>query len=98
MGRVYLGQHVVLKNKLAIKVLLAEMSTHEEVVKRFEREAHAAGNLSHPNIARATDFGRAPDGRIFLVLEYVPGRSLQKVLAEGGKLAPERACRIARQI
>ncbi len=98
MGRVYLGEHLALKNKLAIKVLQPELSSNEEVVRRFEREAVAAGTLEHANVARATDFGRTTDGRLYLVLEYVPGMSLQQVLAKEKPLSAARACRIARQM
>ena len=54
-----------------------------EVVARFEREAMAAGNIEHPNVAAATDFGKLPDGAVFLVLEFVSGHSLRDEIARG---------------
>jgi serine/threonine-protein kinase len=97
MGRVYSAEHVLMRKRLAIKVLHRELTTMTEVVARFEREAMAAANIDHPNVAAATDFGKLPDGAVFLVLEYVQGKSLRDEIA-AGPIAPERALHIARQI
>jgi eukaryotic-like serine/threonine-protein kinase len=97
MGRVYAAEHVLMRKRLAIKVLHRELTTMAEVVARFEREAMAAANIEHPNVAAATDFGKLADGAVFLVLEYVQGKSLRDEVA-GGPIAPERALHIARQI
>jgi serine/threonine-protein kinase len=98
MCHVYRGEHLVLRNKVAIKVLDPSASGNEEAVRRFEREALAAANLTHPGIARAVDFGRAPDGRLFIVLEYVDGRPLDRVIAEEAPLEPWRAAHVASQM
>jgi serine/threonine-protein kinase len=98
MGAVYRAAHVHMRKSVALKVLHKEMTENAEVVARFEREAVAASSINHPNIACATDFGRLQDGSFFLVLEYVEGKSLRDVLMEGGRLAPERALKIARGI
>jgi serine/threonine-protein kinase len=97
MGKVYRAEHVHMRKLVAVKVLHDDFATTEEVVKRFEREAVAAGNISHPNVASATDFGRLEDGSFFLVLELVQGRDLRSLVNEG-PLAQERAVRIVRQI
>jgi len=97
MGRVYSAEHVLMRKRLAIKVLHRELTTMTEVVARFEREAMAAANIDHPNVAAATDFGKLPDGAVFLVLEYVQGKSLRDEIAMG-PIAPERALHITRQI
>ncbi len=97
MGRVYSAEHVLMRKRLAIKVLHRELTTMTEVVARFEREAMAAANIDHPNVAAATDFGKLPDGAVFLVLEYVQGKSLRDEIATG-PIAPERALHITRQI
>ncbi len=97
MGAVYRGEHLLLAKRVAIKVLHPEMTRMPEVVARFEREARAAGNIEHPNVATATDFGKLPDGSFFLVLEYVEGRSL-RALVDLGPLDPARAAHIARQM
>jgi eukaryotic-like serine/threonine-protein kinase len=97
MGLVYLATHESLRKQVALKVLPTSARLEREAITRFEREAIAAGNLRHPNIAEATDFGQLPDGGLYLVMEYVEGRTLRQVLAEE-KLAPERALGILRQI
>jgi serine/threonine protein kinase len=97
MGRVYAAEHVLMRKRLAVKVLHRELTRVPEVVARFEREAMAAANIDHPNIAAATDFGKLPDGAVFLVLEYVSGRNLRDEIA-GGPMQPARALHIARQI
>jgi serine/threonine-protein kinase len=97
MGRVYSGEHALMRKRVAVKVLHRELTQMPEVVARFEREAMAAANIDHPNIAAATDFGKLPNGSVFLVLEYVQGRGLRELIDEGPLLV-DRALNIARQI
>ncbi|HLV23050.1 MAG TPA: serine/threonine-protein kinase [Polyangiaceae bacterium] len=97
MGKVYAGEHVLMRKKLAVKVLHRELTTIPDVVQRFEREAMAAANIDHPNVAAATDFGKLDDGSVYLVLEYVQGRSLREEIAEG-PIPAERALHVGRQI
>jgi serine/threonine-protein kinase len=97
MGRVYSAEHVLMRKRLAVKVLHRELTSVPDVVARFEREAMAAANIDHPNVAAATDFGKLADGSVFLVLEYVEGKNLRDEIAKG-PFAVERAVRIARQI
>ena len=73
-GRVYAAEHVLLRKKVAIKILRADRANVPEMVQRFEREAMAAAHIEHPNIASAIDFGRLADGSVFLALEFVAGR------------------------
>ncbi len=98
MGAVYQAEHVHMQKTFAVKVLHAQMTELEEAVKRFEREAVAAGRIDHPNIATATDFGRLPNGAFYLVLEYIAGKNLREVLSEEGALPLERSLGIARQV
>jgi serine/threonine-protein kinase len=98
MGLVYLAVHEGLRKTVALKVLGATARIERESIARFEREAIAAANLKHPNIAEATDFGQLPDGGLYLVMEYVEGVTLRQVLAEEGKLAPARALAIVQQV
>jgi serine/threonine protein kinase len=97
MGKVYAAEHVHMHKQVAIKVLHPEMSTAPEVVARFEREAVAAGKITHPNVAAATDFGRLSDSSFFLVLERVVGTDLRAVIRDG-PVEPERALHIIQQI
>jgi len=97
MGKVYAAEHVLMRKRLAVKVLHRELSSVPDLVARFEREAMAAANIDHPNIAGATDFGKLPDGAVFLALELVDGRCLRDEIAKG-PLAVARALHVARQI
>lgn len=98
MGAVYRAQHIHMQKDVALKVLHQAMSSNQEVVKRFEREAVAAAKVMHPNVAGASDFGRLADGSFYLVLEYIRGQSLGDLMEEAGAMEPERASRIALQI
>ena len=97
MGRVYSAEHVLMRKRLAIKVLHRELTTVPEVVARFEREAMAAANIEHANVAAATDFGKLADGSVFLVLEFVQGKNLRDEIAIG-PFSEARALHVARQI
>jgi len=97
MGTVYLAEHMLMRKRVAIKVLHPEMTRLPEVVSRFEREAMAAANIEHPNVAAATDFGKLPNGAFYLVLEYVEGTSLRQAIAQG-PMETSRAVHIAEQV
>jgi serine/threonine protein kinase len=97
MGAVYLAEHTHMRKRVALKLLHAEMSTDEEVLARFRREAEAAAHVEHPNVAAATDFGQTEEGAFFLVLEYVEGTSLRDALNKGA-LDPRIALHVARQM
>lgn len=98
MGEVYRAEHVMMKKTVAVKILRSEVTDREKLVERFRREAQAAGNLDHPYICSATDFGRAEDGSFYLVMEHVEGRNLGDVLARHGALEIDRALQIADQV
>src|SRR5215468_2416858 len=97
MGAVYRAEHTMMRRDLAIKVLLPELGGKEEFAKRFEREAESASRLTHPNIITVTDFGRTPEGSLFLVMEFLAGESLSDAIA-AGPMPTERALAIMRQI
>ncbi|XXY54193.1 serine/threonine-protein kinase [Sorangium sp. So ce269] len=97
MGAVYKAEHLLLRKWLAVKILLPAAKGSPELTARFEREAIAGAHIQHPNIASATDFGTLPDGSRFLVLEYVRGATLDRIIKKGPLPAP-RAAEIARQI
>lgn len=97
MGAVYLAEHVHMKKNVALKVLHRTMSAKPDVVARFEREAFVSGQLDHPNVAQATDFGQLEDGTFYLVLELLEGRSLSEAVA-GRPMPVTNALEIAGQV
>jgi serine/threonine-protein kinase len=80
IGTVYAAEDVVLRMKVAIKLLKPDLSTDPEVVARFEREADAMLALAHENIVQALNFGRTPEGEMCMVMELVEGETLRAVL------------------
>jgi eukaryotic-like serine/threonine-protein kinase len=91
MGAVFEAEHVRMEKIVAVKVLRPELSTSEEIAERFRREARIYASLEHPNIVRVGDFGRTPDGILFLAMEYLEGESLRARLDREGALAMEDA-------
>src|SRR5208337_1155840 len=89
MGVVYEGFDPVIGRRIAIKTMLTEgLSSQEfgEFKARFQREAQAAGVLSHPNIVNVFDYGE-DNGILYLIMEFLEGKSLEK-LVEGRKVLP----------
>jgi hypothetical protein len=101
MGRVWLAWDALLDRDVAIKeiVLPAELIAAERdaVQRRTLREARAAARLSHPNVAQVYDVFEA-DGRTWIVMEYVPSRSLYEVIKADGPLEPGRVAQIGLQV
>jgi len=89
-GVVYLAREEALGRQVAVKVLRPGFAEAEQrTAQRFEREARAAASLNHPNVVGVHRLGRLPDGRPYLVLQYVRGRSLaDRMRAEGPWAAP----------
>jgi len=98
MGSVYEGHHVLLERRFAIKFMLPEYAANRETLRRFENEAKAAGRLEHPNIAAVTDFGRASDDSLYLVMEYLAGQGCAELLKNQGPLPVQRAADIVYQV
>lgn len=82
MGTVYLGTHVVLGHKVAVKVLHERFARDVQLKQRFENEARTYGKLSHPNLVSLHDFGTAPDGTLYMVMEHCPGTMLSVLVRE----------------
>jgi serine/threonine-protein kinase len=88
MGQVFRAQHSVLGQPAAVKVLNAEFSRNAGVVRRFFNEAKAAAALRHANIIEVYDFDTLPDGRPYMILEFLEGEPLSKRIAKLGRMDP----------
>jgi serine/threonine protein kinase/beta-lactam-binding protein with PASTA domain len=97
MATVYLAEDSSLGRKVALKVMAERYAEDGEFVERFRREAQAAARLNHPNIIAVYDRGEA-DGRPYIAMEYLQGRTLKQVIQKEGQLPPERAIAIAMQV
>ena len=98
MGTVYRGTHVLMDKTVAIKVLRPSLAADEKVVARFSREARAASRISHPHALSVTDFGEAENGVVFLVMEYLSGRTLKEIIRQEGPMPLPRAVELLRQV
>ena len=98
MGVVYRGEHIYLGKEVAIKVLRVASTGREQAVKSFLREARAAGRITHAGIVTVTDFGKAADGTVFLVMELVRGEPLDFIIEREQRLHPTRAMDLTLQI
>jgi len=98
MGHVLSARHVVLGNRLAIKVLRREMTRDAEIVERFRREARAASAIGHSGIVAVKDFGALPSGASYYVMEHVEGQSVAEALAEARAFPLARALDVVRQM
>jgi serine/threonine-protein kinase len=87
MGKVWKGLHLGLGVPIAIKTMHADIASRTDYVRRFRREAHAASLLDHPNAVRVLDFGD-DGGTLYLVMEYLEGRSLRAWLSDRGEPPP----------
>jgi len=98
MGAVYRGTHVLMGKTVAIKVLRPSLAADEKIVARFSREARAASKISHPHALSVTDFGEDEGGIVFLVMEFLDGRTLKEVIRKDGPLTLSRAVEIMKQV
>jgi serine/threonine protein kinase/uncharacterized RDD family membrane protein YckC len=96
MGAVYLAHDTTLNRAVALKLLTAAHQANEPYTRRFEREARLAAQLSHPHVARVYGVGQA-DGKPYLVMEYIPGETLQQRVERLGPLPVAKAWNYIRQ-
>ncbi len=98
MGAVYKALHVAFDELRALKVISPELMRDELFVKRFKHEAVITRRLQHPNAVRVDDIDEAEDGRPFIVMEFIEGQSLRKLIEAQGGLPVSRVCTIVKQV
>jgi serine/threonine-protein kinase len=88
MGAVYLGEHPLIGKRVAVKVLLEELASKEDIVSRFFNEAKAVNDIGHPNIVDIVDFGKmkVEGGQdiVYFIMEFLDGESLSSRLRRTG--------------
>ncbi len=97
MADVYKAVDTILNREVAVKILRGELSHDPMTLLRFQREASAASKLSHPNVVDVYDVGES-EGRHYIVMEYVRGRTLKQLIAQRGALNLDEAIDIMMQL
>lgn len=97
MGRVYLARDTRLSRLVALKILAPERMSNPRAIARFQREARVGAQLQHENLVRIYDFGES-NGRFFLVMEYIEGKTIGALINQDGPISPQVAAQLARQI
>ena len=104
MGQVYLARDENLgTRKVAVKTVRQDLLNSDdlqegEAISRFEREARSAASIHHPHVVDVTDFGKTDEGVFYLVMEYVEGETLHRLLRREGTLTVKRAVNLLKQI
>jgi serine/threonine-protein kinase len=96
MGAVFRAKHIFIGNIVALKVILPGIGMDASISERFLREARAAAVIDHPNAIKVTDFGKFGE-LLYLVMEFVQGVSLKKLISTEKKIAPMRSVTILEQ-
>ncbi len=98
MGTVYLAEHVTIKKRCAIKLLNPEYAHKADLVERFLQEARAASMIAHENVVEITDYGAAPNGSVFFVMEMLNGEDLGETIKREAPIPWSRVSPMAMQI
>ena len=92
MGAIFQGRDLDLGRDLAVKVIREEHRDHPEMVRRFVEEAQIGGQLQHPGIVPVHELGRFPDGRLFIAMKLVRGRTLAALLDDAPRSRSRTGC------
>ncbi|MFO0670154.1 MAG: serine/threonine-protein kinase [Polyangiaceae bacterium] len=98
MGAVYEGENIRVHNRVAIKVLHANIATNQAAVDRFEREAQAAGRIGSEHICEVFDLGDLPSGARYMVMEYLDGESMSGRVTRLGRIPPVQLAQLMMQM
>ncbi|MFT3926447.1 MAG: serine/threonine-protein kinase [Myxococcales bacterium] len=97
MGAVFIAEHLMLRNRVALKIIHATFEGHAEIAARFAREAMVSARIEHPHVVSALDYGALENGGAYLVMQLVRGEGLRKKQREG--IMPwELACELIAQM
>jgi eukaryotic-like serine/threonine-protein kinase len=97
MGVVYRGKHSLMERIVAIKMLLSQLISDTNSVKRFQQESKAAARLKHPHIIDVYDFGISPAGQPYIVMEFLEGTPLSDLIKKEGQIGVERSIKLIAQ-
>jgi serine/threonine-protein kinase len=98
MGAIYEATQADTGKRVAIKMMSKELSAHPEALARFRREVKVTTELAHPNIVEIVDFGAAPTGEPYLVMEYLDGEDLEARLERDGRVPLAVSVQIIKQV
>ena len=98
MGRVYKARQIALGKPFAVKILASHLMNDEASHARFASEAQNAASLNHPNCVSVVDYGRSQDGITYIVMEYIAGVTLERLIADQYPLARERIVDLCLQL
>jgi len=98
MGTVYRADQVTLGRTVAVKILNPAYAREPEMSRRFQKEARAASRINHPNTVAIIDFGETPEGLLYLVMEYVRGRTLTELIRQEFPIPAARVVDILGQV
>ncbi len=98
MGSVYKAEQPEMNRMVAIKILHPKLTNRPDLASRFRREARAMAQLSHPNTVKVFTYGELEDGSLYIVMEFLEGRNLNRAVKKEGSLARERAVPILIQV
>ena len=98
MGVVFRAEHPIIARRAALKAIHPELASRPEIVSRFQDEAKAISQIGHEHIVDVSDFGRTPEGDLYLIMEHLEGEDLATAIRCGGPFAPARALAIAAQV
>jgi tRNA A-37 threonylcarbamoyl transferase component Bud32 len=98
MSAVYEAVQLRLNQRVAVKVMARELASNQEALARFRREADITSRLRHPHLVTVSDFGTAPEGQPYLVMEYLEGIDLEHRIRQVGQLPLPTVVHIAQQV
>ena len=98
MGAVFKARQVHMGREVALKVIHRRLCQDEKQIQRFEQEARTSSKLNHPNSIRVFDYGTSDDGRLFMAMEFLKGKTLGQLITDEGTIHPDRVAHIARQM